>query len=61
LTEQTDAVVVVVSEETGSISFAHEGELERNLEAAEFVPRLQALLAGEPDGETSPAAPSPKS
>jgi diadenylate cyclase len=61
LSEQTDAVVVVVSEETGSISFAHEGELERNLEAAEFVPRLQALLAGEPDGGVSPAAPPPKS
>ena len=60
LTEQTDAVVVVVSEETGSISLAHEGELERNLEEEEFVPRLQALLAGEPDGGTGSAAPAPK-
>ena len=31
ITEETDAIVVIVSEETGAVSFAHEGELERPL------------------------------
>jgi diadenylate cyclase len=31
LTEETDAVVVVVSEETGQVSYAHRGQLTRNV------------------------------
>jgi diadenylate cyclase len=31
ITEETDAVAIVVSEETGSLSFAHEGRIERGL------------------------------
>src|SRR6056297_29078 len=31
LTEQTDAMVIVVSEETGAISFARQGEIETNI------------------------------
>jgi diadenylate cyclase len=45
LTEETDAIVLVVSEETGHLSIAHEGDLERNLEPDEFVSRLRTLLA----------------
>jgi diadenylate cyclase len=40
LTEETDAVVIVVSEETGQISVAHGGRLEQDLEAD----GLRALL-----------------
>src|SRR3712207_9452471 len=32
ITEQTDAIVVVVSEETGQISLAHNGRMVRNLD-----------------------------
>jgi diadenylate cyclase len=31
ITEETDAVAIVVSEETGSLSFAHDGRIERGL------------------------------
>ena len=31
ITEETDAIVVVVSEQTGTVSFAHDGQLERPL------------------------------
>jgi diadenylate cyclase len=36
LTEETDAVVVVVSEETGAISYAYKGHLVRNVTAEEL-------------------------
>jgi diadenylate cyclase len=36
ITEQTDAVVVVVSEETGQISIAHNGRMVRNLDEAKL-------------------------
>jgi len=44
LTEQTDAVVVVISEETGAISIAREGKLSRPLE--EEARLVKVLLAG---------------
>jgi diadenylate cyclase len=43
LTEQTDAVVIVVSEETGAISIAREGKLSRPLE--EEARLVKVLLA----------------
>jgi diadenylate cyclase len=43
LTEQTDAVVVVISEETGAISIAREGKLSRPLE--EEARLVKVLLA----------------
>ena len=42
LSEETDAVVVVVSEESGTISYAHKGELVRGLSVEE----LRAFLSG---------------
>ena len=44
LTEESDAVAIVVSEETGAISLAIEGHMERNLEPDSLRIRLQALL-----------------
>jgi diadenylate cyclase len=44
LSEVTDAVVVIASEETGQISLAYQGELERNLSEDELVSRLYELL-----------------
>ncbi len=46
LSDETDAVVVVVSEETGAISVCHEGRLFQNLEAADLHPMLARLLDG---------------
>jgi diadenylate cyclase len=44
LTEVTDAVAVVVSEETGTISLAVEGRLDRGLTEEELKARLLALV-----------------
>lgn len=47
LSELTDAVVVVVSEETGAISLALEGQLISNLSAEALKERMLALLQPE--------------
>ena len=43
LSEETDAVVVVVSEETGQISLAVGGRLEKNLSPEQLTGRLESL------------------
>ena len=50
LSEETDALVVVVSEETGQISLAHRGLLSRGLRPDELEARLAA--GGEPEAVT---------
>jgi diadenylate cyclase len=45
MTEDTDAVVLVVSEEDGTISIAHRGELRRALEPSEVLTTLRKLPA----------------
>lgn len=47
LSEETDALVVVISEETGQISLAHRGLLSRGLRPDELEARLAA--GGEPE------------
>ncbi len=47
-TEVTDAIVVVVSEETGAISISLEGQLERNFNYSTLRDRLQELLVPVP-------------
>jgi len=44
MTEETDAVAVVVSEETGTISIAKDGKLERFKNEGEFRERLQEIF-----------------
>lgn len=44
LSEETDAVVVVVSEETGSISYAHKGQLVRGITLEELRSFLTSVL-----------------
>lgn len=64
LSEETDALVVVISEETGQISLAHEGRLYRGLRPDELRQRLEAggeesspvtEAASERDGERATA------
>ncbi len=44
ITEETDAVVVIVSEETGSVSIAVGGEITRHLTSSELKRGLRSLL-----------------
>jgi diadenylate cyclase len=50
ITEETDAIAIVVSEETGSLSFAHDGQIERGLTLDEL-----RLKVREAFGQKSPA------
>lgn len=47
VSEHSDALVVVVSEETGSISVAKDGNLKRNLTLGELLEMLNAFLVPE--------------
>ncbi len=44
MTENSDAVVLVVSEETGIISIVHNGQISRNYSAVSAAAELQSLL-----------------
>jgi diadenylate cyclase len=48
LTLQSDAVVLIVSEETGLISVAHQGKIYRGLDQAKLHDMLANLLGAEP-------------
>lgn len=52
VSEATDSVTVIVSEETGRISMAKEGKLERNLNADELRAKLQQELINENEEKT---------
>ncbi len=54
LSEITDAVVLVVSEETGAMSLVHHGEVYRNLTTAELRTRLNEWLLTTP-AQANPA------
>jgi diadenylate cyclase len=71
MSEQSDAVILVVSEETGAISLAFEGKIYYDLSSIEVTRRLKELLdrgirQGEPDSalpeislSTEPGAEAP--
>lgn len=44
ISEVTDSLTIIVSEETGKISVAYEGSLERNLDAEALKNRMQQIL-----------------
>ncbi len=44
VTEETDALAIIVSEETGAISLAHDGDIERYLDADNLKLRLKDLF-----------------
>ncbi len=44
LTEESDAVALIVSEETGAVSLAVDGQIERDLDARRLTARLEALV-----------------
>src|SRR3954447_25440263 len=48
LTEENDAVAIVVSEETGSVSIVSDGQIERGLAADSLRTRLRVLLLQRP-------------
>ena len=57
LTERTDAIAVVVSEETGGISISENGQLQRNLTEKQFRERISEIFfSGKPNNETEPGA-----
>jgi diadenylate cyclase len=45
VSEESDAVAIVVSEETGQISLALEGQIHRRIDPEHLRARLQALVA----------------
>lgn len=56
ISEETDAIAVIVSEETGAISIAHQGKLYRRLQPEEFEQRLRKLLTSRPTAARKPRA-----
>jgi len=56
LTEETDAVAIVVSEETGTISLALAGQIERGLDVDRLRARLRELVSAARPAPAKPAA-----
>jgi diadenylate cyclase len=61
ISEETDAIVVVVSEETGTVSFVHRGTIERPLDVEQlraqlrrYYAQLEGVEAGEPEAAGEP-------
>ena len=51
ITEETDAIALVVSEETGALSICYEGKLEHDLEPDELRQRINDILSGDRQDE----------
>lgn len=53
ISEVTDAITIVVSEETGAISLTANGDLHRNLSLEEFEAKLRRIWFGEQPTENT--------
>jgi diadenylate cyclase len=58
LSEETDAAIVVVSEETGAVSYAHRGQLTRNVTVEELRAFLTSVFISPAPEPTSPPPPA---
>jgi uncharacterized protein (TIGR00159 family) len=61
VSEETDAITIVVSEERGTISLAHRGELHSNLDGPGVRKMLLELLGHKPGPAGGPAGAAPPS
>jgi diadenylate cyclase len=59
VTEETDAVAIIVSEETGAISFAHDGEIERFLDPDTLRLRLRDVFERKAPAALPRVSPAP--
>ena len=55
LSEETDAITLIVSEETGAISIAIDGDLHRDLSIEEFEARLRRVWLGTVSEQETPS------
>ena len=55
ITEESDAIAIVVSEETGNVAICHRGKIERDFEPDDFKRRLSQLLLIEKYEDTDSA------
>lgn len=56
LSEESDTIAVIVSEESGQVSICHSGAIERNLNVERFRKHLSRLLLREENHAKDPAA-----
>jgi len=59
VTEESDAIVVLVSEQTGAIALARDGQMERNLAPEQLTARLAELFARYRPAVALPSSPTP--
>lgn len=57
ITEKTDAVALIISEETGDISYAHRGNITLNITGSQLRDYLDLEFNQEQDGEIEKSAP----
>ena len=60
VTEESDAIAIVTSEETGTVSICHRGKIERNFNPQTFRARINELLSFEEGGEPGDEFSDPK-
>jgi uncharacterized protein (TIGR00159 family) len=60
ITEESDAIAVVVSEERGVVSLCEDGRIVERLDARKLTERLTSLLAPRPDSRGGTAEPEPE-